>query len=372
MINQTQQKNIFSAIRLRQFLNDIKRRPVDAAKDMGMSVNQFNRILEGKKKITISFVKKALTVWPIKISDFENPFFFSNKRFKIMKKSSSVKTSRIMKRGGFDYYEYRDTVMDRNAPFKPEWIKVLKYVDNNKPNNPNLRWNKGHLLHQFTYFVGEINFYYRENNKKKVIQMNTGDSVYISPYIPHTFSTRNQSLDSFIIAITFSDKINTEIQNELINLDFKNLVRSLFNKNKKKTKSITFRKYTSIKPELKNFSKKKITVKNLAKSTMVPNANFSEIILNNNSSSKIIHPYHQYIYILSDKGGIKIGDTVFKLEYGDTIYTKPYTDHQFLIKNSKYLIMKVEGNLNYLVRDQLYNMGKKNIKRIVYENAQWF
>lgn len=51
MINQTQQKNIFSAIRLRQFLNDIKRRPVDAAKDMGMSVNQFNRILEGKKKL---------------------------------------------------------------------------------------------------------------------------------------------------------------------------------------------------------------------------------------------------------------------------------------------------------------------------------
>ena len=48
MINQRPQKNIFSAIRLRQFLNDIKRRPVDAAKDMAMNKNKFNRILEGK------------------------------------------------------------------------------------------------------------------------------------------------------------------------------------------------------------------------------------------------------------------------------------------------------------------------------------
>ena len=31
------------------------------------------------------------------------------------------------------YYEYRDTVMDRNAPFRPEWIRELVYVKSNIP-----------------------------------------------------------------------------------------------------------------------------------------------------------------------------------------------------------------------------------------------
>ena len=38
-----------------------------------------------------------------------------------------------MQRKGRDYYEYRDTAMSRNAPFRPEWIRVLQIVDNNNP-----------------------------------------------------------------------------------------------------------------------------------------------------------------------------------------------------------------------------------------------
>jgi hypothetical protein len=29
-----------------------------------------------------------------------------------------------------------------------------------------------------------------ENNEKKLEEMNTGDSMYISPYTPHSFTTR--------------------------------------------------------------------------------------------------------------------------------------------------------------------------------------
>ena len=80
--------------------------------------------------------------------------------------------------------------MSKISPFRPEWIQELVTVNNNKPNNPEAKFNNGHFLHQFTYFIGPVNFYYIENNKKKVAKMNTGDSMYISPYIPHTFTTR--------------------------------------------------------------------------------------------------------------------------------------------------------------------------------------
>ena len=87
-----------------------------------------------------------------------------------------------------------------------------------------MEWNKGHLLHQLTYFVGKVNFYYiDENNKKKVAVMNTGDSMYISPYTPHTFATRDKNLQAHIIAITFTGKITNEVQNHLQGFEKNNL-----------------------------------------------------------------------------------------------------------------------------------------------------
>ena len=74
---------------------------------------------------------------------------------------------------------------------EPEWIKQLQVVNDNSTKNKNLKWNKGHLLHQFTYFNGEVNFYLKLVIKKVSI-MNTGDSMFISPYVPHTFTSRNQ------------------------------------------------------------------------------------------------------------------------------------------------------------------------------------
>ena len=49
--------------------------------------------------------------------------------------------------------------------------------------------------------------------------MNTGDSMYIAPYVPHTFASRNQKCEGYIVAITFSDKITNELQNEISNFD---------------------------------------------------------------------------------------------------------------------------------------------------------
>ena len=69
-----------------------------------------------------------------------------------------------MHRGGKPYYEYRDTAMSSVGPFRPEWIEELCVVDDNEPNNKQVQWNNGHFMHQFTYFIGEVNFYYLDEN----------------------------------------------------------------------------------------------------------------------------------------------------------------------------------------------------------------
>jgi methylphosphonate synthase len=129
----------------------------------------------------------------------------------------SKDSGRIMSRAGKPYYEYRDTAMSSVAPFRPEWIMELCVVDDNDPNNKSVQWNNGHFMHQFTYFIGEVNFYYMSpTGEKKVALMNTGDSVYITPFVPHTFATRKgASKNGLILALTYGNKLTGEVQQEL-------------------------------------------------------------------------------------------------------------------------------------------------------------
>ena len=73
-------KNVFSSLRLRQIINDLKRRPEDAAIDLKISQSVFNQYLRGKKQIDEGFVKKAVNVWPVNITDFINPNFNKSSR----------------------------------------------------------------------------------------------------------------------------------------------------------------------------------------------------------------------------------------------------------------------------------------------------
>ena len=114
------------------------------------------------------------------------------------------------------YYEYRDTVMSSVAPFRPEWIMELCQVDDNNSENTDAKWNNGHFMHQFTYFIGDVNFYYLdEDNKKQVSIMKTGDSMYISPFVPHTFTSRNKQSNGLILALTYGDKLAGDAKQEL-------------------------------------------------------------------------------------------------------------------------------------------------------------
>ena len=210
-------KSLFS-LKFRKILNDLKRRPEDAAMELGISSEEINKILNGEIDPDFNLLKRATKIWPININDFFGVEDDTENNYKIFTKTDSDKTIRIMQRKNKPYYKYKDTVMSKISPFRPEWIEELVIVNDNNPENLNVVFNNGHFLHQFTYFIGPVNFYYiDENGKKKLEEMNTGDSMYISPYTPHSFTTRKNKENKLglILALTYTDKIDNEVLNEL-------------------------------------------------------------------------------------------------------------------------------------------------------------
>ena len=201
-------------------LNDIKRRPEDAARELKVSLDEINSILSGKKELSADIIEKATKIWPVNARDFYVIYDDCPQGIKIMRSEESKQSSRIMERAGHPYYEYRDTAMSKTAPFRPEWIMELCSVDDNDPRNKLVQWNNGHFLHQFTYFIGEVNFYYIDSDgEKKVAVMNTGDSMYITPFVSHSFASRNGAKQpGLILALTYGSKITGDIQQELSTL----------------------------------------------------------------------------------------------------------------------------------------------------------
>ena len=207
-----------SSLKFRKVLNDLKRRPADAAKDLNISESKINNILNGKEDLDINIINKAISIWPINHSDLFAIIDDTTLGYKKLSKKDSDQTSRVMHRKGKEYHNYKDTAMSKVSTFRPEWIQELVVVKNNNPLNSNVVYNNGHFLHQFTYFIGPVNFYYKDkNNKKKVAKMNTGDSMHISPYIPHSFTTRKNKENKLglILALTYSGNIDSDVLNEL-------------------------------------------------------------------------------------------------------------------------------------------------------------
>ena len=59
-----------SSKKFRKILNDLKRRPEDAAKDLGVSKKRVQKILRNKTFSDINILEKAVKVWPVNYSDF--------------------------------------------------------------------------------------------------------------------------------------------------------------------------------------------------------------------------------------------------------------------------------------------------------------
>jgi uncharacterized RmlC-like cupin family protein len=197
--------------RLLSEANDLKRTPEALAHDLHWELADVKAVLAGARDCATAerLAQQMATFYPISLRDVWVEADDTDHGVRVMDAKASAASARIfdrVDRNGLlsPYYEYRDTAMSRSAPFKPEWIMELRHVADNNPNNPDVAYNKGHFMHQATFFIGPVNFYWETGGQRYSAKMNTGDSNYITPFVPHSFASRDSSRDALIIAVTYS------------------------------------------------------------------------------------------------------------------------------------------------------------------------
>lgn len=204
-----------SAALLRSAANDLKRDDPAAEADLGLAAGAFADYTSGRLPITADLLERAAKAWPLNVRDLLPVQDDTSRGTRLVRAAESVASSRVIERGGRPYYEYRDTAMSRLASYRPEWIKMLRVVDDADPDDPAVNWNNGHLLYQFTYFVGPVNYYYRSGGRSFCAQMDTGDSVWGLPFAPHSFTSRSTHEQAFILALTYGGDLTGDAQLEL-------------------------------------------------------------------------------------------------------------------------------------------------------------
>lgn len=198
----------------RNLMNGWKRTTASVAKDIGWSPEEMARVFEGRTDAEeLQTLAVAMSrVYPTTLEKLLLPSDDAKNGVLFMRAQDSQASSRIYERvnGHGDtvpYYEYRDTAMSVLSPIKPEWIKEEVTIGDTDPDNPEVVYNKGHFEHQMTFFIGPVNFYYQVAGKSYMAEMNTGDSNYITPFNPHSFTSRDADKLALIIAVTFEGDV---------------------------------------------------------------------------------------------------------------------------------------------------------------------
>ncbi|MGW3173926.1 hypothetical protein [Streptomyces sp. NPDC001153] len=200
---------------LRAAANDLKRDDENAERELGLEKGTFAQYADGRRPVDWELMHRAAQTWPLNERDLLPLHDDSPAGVRIMRQEESRVSSRVLSRAGEPYYEYRDTAMSRIASYRPEWIRMLRVVDDNEPDNPLVQWNRGHLLYQFTYFIGPVNYYYRWDGVSHCVPMETGDSVWGLPFAPHSFAARTSAEPACILALTYGGSLVGDAQREL-------------------------------------------------------------------------------------------------------------------------------------------------------------
>lgn len=204
-----------AAALLRATANDLKRNDAAAERDLGLPPGSFAAYAAGSRPISWQLISQAARAWPVNERDLLPIHDDCPTGVRICRPEESLATSRVIERGSVPYYEYRDTAMSRVASYRPEWIRMLWSVDDDDPDNASVQWNNGHLLYQFTYFVGPVNYYFEWAGRRYCVPMRTGDSVWGLPFVPHSFTARGTGEPAYILALTYGGGLTGDVQREL-------------------------------------------------------------------------------------------------------------------------------------------------------------
>jgi hypothetical protein len=211
-------------------LNGVKQTVPNFAKIHNLDEGLLLDVVQGLKGPTAEIRTAIDTHGPLRVGDLY-PRGYRNKfpviddtkdGVVICRAKDTKKTERNTYRGPEEwkalFYTYADTAMSKTSLFRPEWIKELFIWNKSNPESlPSWAFNHGHFEHQITYFIGPVNFHWISlDGSKHVYAMNTGDVNYITPFVPHAFTTRKEG-EGLILAVTYggavaSDKYQAQIQ----------------------------------------------------------------------------------------------------------------------------------------------------------------
>ena len=76
-------------IKFKKILNDLKRRPEDAASDLGLTKKKILEILDGKRKLEFDLIEKAVKKWPVNFNEFFSVEDDTKNGYKIFKNKAS-------------------------------------------------------------------------------------------------------------------------------------------------------------------------------------------------------------------------------------------------------------------------------------------
>jgi transcriptional regulator with XRE-family HTH domain len=205
--------------RIRSEANDLKRTEDALANELSISRQHVDNILSGEASLSEihCMIEKMAAAYPVDAADMRLCEDDCDRGIGLMRAAVAASSGRVFTRRDRNgeqapYYEYRDTACSRNGPFRPEWIKQLRVVGDDDPENPDVAYNHGHALHQMTFFIGPVNFYWEVAGTRHACRMQTGDSNYITPFWPHSFATRESDKPALILAVTFGGEVRRALR----------------------------------------------------------------------------------------------------------------------------------------------------------------
>lgn len=195
--------------------NDLKRPLSIVAKDLNLKKAKLDCLISGDLEVSdaLDVLRRMSETYPVPLNDLWLDADDTSHGVRLFTAEAAEASARVLDRPDrkgdrTPYYEYRDAVMSRWSQFRPEWIKELRVVQSGDPLDPDVQLNNGHLMMQTTLFIGPVDFYYKDH--RGVVhrrEMNTGDSNYISPFVPHSFTARSPDLNGIIIAVTYGGRV---------------------------------------------------------------------------------------------------------------------------------------------------------------------
>jgi len=219
--------------KIRAVANDIKRNDEALAEETGVGLATVQAAFAGAAPPDVydQIINRMVEIYPVSRLDLDVRRDDTDDGVVVHTVTESMASSRVFTRSdktgqSTPYYEYRDAAMSSVGPYRPEWIKELRTVSSEDAADPDVAYNSGHLMHQSTFFVGPVNFYWKKDGQSYMEKMDTGDSNYITPFVPHSFTSRDPSREAYIVAVTFAGKMDTA-QQEVMVLDPKGVADSL-------------------------------------------------------------------------------------------------------------------------------------------------